>query len=172
MKHVLSGGMVVPRVGLGYLLPTEPGRVALHQPWGDLDERSGLHLNLLDVAVIDDSGCVGPMGKALKVEERVDAEIDFSADPTAPSHVCRRTLVPERQRAEIDYPPILCQVGDATRSLVMRVPQVDQRRRGGALRLVCRQTSRRIKLERERSLGTAGEIAVIPILDDPRRQSD
>jgi hypothetical protein len=86
----------------------------------------------------------------LEIEERIDPNRDFPAQPTTLSHSCWSLLLPKDEYTYVNYPPAIRYVGNLVDNLVVSVPgcESEQGRALGSIRLLPAAT-RRKTLERK-----------------------
>jgi hypothetical protein len=125
MEYILRVTVVIsPSVGLSDFFPASLGGVANYDPL-PFDERSGLHLNFLDLPVVDESRSVGLVCQPLKIEVRIHADINLSAHPIAQPLVDRWLPLVEENRTNINRPPVIGHMDDSAQRFITRWLGVD-----------------------------------------------
>jgi hypothetical protein len=123
MKNVVRRTAIVfPRVGLVDFTPTKPRRIAFPQSRLNLDERTGLHLDFFDLPVVNQRRSARLPRQALKIEERVYADMNIAAHPAAQSHVLRWLFFSEDQDTDVKRPPVIPNMDHLAQSFIERAP--------------------------------------------------
>lgn len=120
MEKIFAG--ILPRGGLGDLLPAELGRITCEHAGADFHHRRRLDFDLVDRPLVDQRRRARPMAAVLEVEEWIDADIDFAAQPSTGPRIRGWRVVLEDENADIYDLPVIIDMNDAARDGVDRAP--------------------------------------------------